>query len=154
LMAIVYFSNDTDFNVSEYKPILKGIIDESLKVIQAPAPAPEVSVLFVGNETIHTMNNRYRHIDGCTDVLSFPMYDSWKEWPLMGQAFAAGDIVISVEQALAQSEAYGHSLAREMGFLTAHSMLHLMGYDHLTPETEKEMYDLQDKILIKSGLLR
>ena len=153
-MVTVYFSNESGFDISSYEPILNGIIEGSVKILPFPNPEPEIGVTFTDNEGIRALNKRYRHIDASTDVLSFPMYDSWREWPVLGQAPAAGDIVISVEQAMAQSEAYGHSLARELGFLTAHSMLHLMGYDHLTPETEKEMFDLQEKILIEFGLPR
>jgi len=152
-MPLVYFSNETDFNMSEYESVLKSVVDESLNGV-ASHGASEISVSFVDNQIMRELNRRYRHIDAATDVLSFPMYNTWREWPAAGQSVSVGDIVISVEQAAAQSELYGHSLARELGFLTAHSMLHLMGYDHTTPETESEMTALQEKILLNVGLPR
>ncbi|MDR1559705.1 MAG: rRNA maturation RNase YbeY [Clostridiales bacterium] len=152
-MAKVYFSNETDCDMTEYEPVLEGIIEESLKLAAGFNRAAEISVTFTDAEAIRGLNLRYRHIDSGTDVLSFPMYGSWREWPDTGQA-AIGDIVISVERAADQAEEYGHSFARELGFLTAHSMLHLMGYDHITPEGEEEMCGLQEKILIKAGLPR
>ena len=153
MTAEVYFSNETEFGLSGYEPILKDIIMESLTQCAAVECVPEISVLFVDDRAICGLNMRYRHMGSSTDVLSFPMYGSCREWPAAGQA-AVGDIVISVETAMAQAEIYGHSLKRELGFLTAHSMLHLMGYDHMTPETEKEMFGLQEEILIKAGLPR
>ena len=91
----------------------------------------EISVSFVDNEQIHEMNRQYRDKDAATDVLSFPMgddghYDTNHETG----AKILGDIVISVPKALEQAQTYGHSFEREMGYLTAHSMLHLLGYDH------------------------
>jgi len=153
-MVTVFFSNETDFDTSDYEQTLKEVINESLNSCTAATSAPEVSVSFLDNRSIRQLNKKYRHIDSSTDVLSFPMYDTWREWPNAGQAVNIGDIVISVEKAAEQSEAYGHSLARELGFLTAHSMLHLMGYDHISPESEEEMCALQDEILIKAGLPR
>jgi len=152
-MVIAYFSNDTDFDLSEYEPKLREVMAESLKSGSPFSDIAEVSVMFTDNTAMRGLNNRYRHIDASTDVLSFPMYDSWREWPAgKQQAVGIGDIVISVEQARTQSETYGHSLARELGFLTAHSMLHLMGYDHT--DDENEMFKLQDKILMNVGLPR
>ena len=152
-MAEVYFSNETDIETIEYEPILKDIIEESLKKNARYSCAPEVSVVFTDNKAIRELNRRFRNIDNSTDVLSFPMYNSWREWPATGQALI-GDIVVSVEQAISQSETYGHSLERELGFLTAHSMLHLMGYDHMIPEKEEEMCALQEEILKGVGLTR
>ena len=91
----------------------------------------EISVSFVDNDQIQEMNRQYRNIDAPTDVLSFPMgengnYDVNHETG----AKILGDIVISVPKAMEQAKTYGHSFEREMGFLTAHSMLHLLGYDH------------------------
>ena len=89
----------------------------------------EISVSFVDNDQIQEMNRQYRNIDAPTDVLSFPMgengnYDVNHETG----AKILGDIVISVPKAMEQAKTYGHSFEREMGFLTAHSMLHLLGY--------------------------
>ena len=101
----------------------------------------EVSVSFVSNSEIRSLNKIYRDKDRVTDVLSFPLgengkYDVNKE---TGCALL-GDVVISLETAMRQANLYGHSLEREIGFLTVHSMLHLLGYDHeTTPLAERQM---------------
>lgn len=105
----------------------------------------EVSVLICDNEAIRELNREWREIDKETDVLSFPMED---DSPLLG------DIVLSLEKAYEQAEAYGHSTAREIGFLTVHSMLHLYGYDHIEEEDRVEMRAMEEKILTDIGLLR
>ena len=91
----------------------------------------EVSVSFVDNETIHQLNKQYRNVDRPTDVLSFPLGENGI-YDINHQTGAKllGDIVISAEKAFEQAELYNHSLQREIGFLTVHSMLHLLGYDH------------------------
>ena len=109
----------------------------------------EISVMLTDNEGIRTLNSLHRGIDRPTDVLSFPLY----EYDEMGE-LCLGDIVISVERAYEQAEEYGHSPEREIGFLTVHSMLHLFGYDHMTPEEEKEMFGYQSEILSSIGLER
>ena len=100
----------------------------------------EVSVLITDNERIHELNREFRNVDKPTDVLSFPMDSEGDEAML-------GDIVISLETALAQAEEYGHSLAREISFLTVHSMMHLFGYDHETDEDRTEMREMEEKVL-------
>lgn len=108
----------------------------------------EVSVTFVDNERIKELNSEYRNIDRETDVLSFPTGDT-------GEGVTLGDVVISLEKAKAQAEEYGHSLEREIAFLTVHSVLHLLGYDHETgEEDEKEMFRRQDEIMDKLGITR
>ena len=114
----------------------------------------EVSVTLTDNEKIHRLNRDYRNVDRPTDVLSFPLCD----WEEEGQAFgpmALGDIVLSLEKAKEQAEAYGHSYEREVAFLTVHSVLHLLGYDHETSEEdEADMFRRQDAILEVMGLSR
>ena len=107
-----------------------------------------VSVLITENEEIHGLNLEYRQKDAPTDVLSFPLFD--EEGNLDDEEL--GDIVISLERAKAQAEEYNHSLKREVAFLTAHSMLHLLGYDH--ENGEQEMYVKQDEILNELGITR
>ncbi len=104
-----------------------------------------VSVLVCDNTTIRELNGQWRGIDKATDVLSFPMEDDGK---------ILGDIVLSLEKAYEQAAEYGHSPAREIGFLTVHSMLHLYGYDHIEEEDRQEMRVMEEKILTKIGLLR
>lgn len=114
----------------------------------------EVSVTFTDNEGIHALNREYRNVDRPTDVLSFPLSDG-DDYDTDGDAVLLGDIVISLERAQTQSEEYGHSFEREVAFLTVHSMLHLLGYDHETsPEDERDMFARQDEILISAGMTR
>ncbi len=122
----------------------------------------EVSVTFVDDEEIHRINLAERDIDRPTDVLSFPICEfdengdiTDADFDYNGDFIMLGDIVISAERAKAQAEEYGHSFLREMAFLTVHSMLHLLGYDHLTSEAdEKTMFAKQDKILQDLGIGR
>ncbi len=116
----------------------------------------EISVTFVNDEAIHALNLEHRNIDRSTDVLSFPLgengvYDIDHETG----AFLLGDIVISIETAYRQAEVYGHSLEREVGFLTVHSMLHLLGYDHEEGKLqERIMREKEEAILASLGISR
>lgn len=115
----------------------------------------EVSVTLVDNARIRELNREFREIDKETDVLSFPMGDEDGFDVDPGtNAILLGDIVISVEKAKAQSEEYGHSFKREMAFLLTHSLFHLLGYDHMTPEEEKEMFAKQEKVLQRLDITR
>lgn len=114
----------------------------------------EVGVTFTDNEGIREYNRTYRGIDRPTDVLSFPLLSEeelshGEERPLL----ALGDIVISVEKALEQAELYGHGADREVAFLTAHSTLHLLGYDHeLSDADDRLMREKQDEVMKRMGL--
>ncbi len=116
----------------------------------------EVSVSFVSNEEIRRLNKIYREKDRVTDVLSFPLgenghYDTNKE---TGCALL-GDVVISLETAMKQANMYGHTLEREIGFLTVHSMLHLLGYDHeISPLEECKMREKEEAVLTELGISR
>lgn len=114
----------------------------------------EVSVTLVDNERIRELNNEFRQIDRETDVLSFPMGDESFEVDPDNDAILLGDIVISLEKAQSQAEEYGHSFKREAAFLLTHSLFHLLGYDHMTPEEETEMFAKQEKVLEKLGISR
>lgn len=115
---------------------------------------PEVSVTYTDNEGIRELNAAHRNIDRPTDVLSFPLFEK-KELIEASDGDALGDIVISLEKAREQANEYGHSFEREVAFLTVHSMLHLLGYDHEISEAdEKEMFFRQEEILKTMGLLR
>lgn len=116
----------------------------------------EISVTFVDNEQIHKLNKEHRNIDKATDVLSFPLGENGKYDlnPDTG-AYMLGDIVISVEKAMEQAEEYGHPLQREIGFLTVHSMLHLLGYDHVDGGLEAvRMREKEENVLTNLGLKR
>ena len=115
----------------------------------------EVSVTLVDNERIRELNNEFREIDRETDVLSFPLGDeNGFETNPDTDAILLGDIVISLEKAQSQAEEYGHSFLREVSFLLTHSLFHLLGYDHMTPDEEKEMFEKQEKVLEKLGITR
>ena len=116
----------------------------------------EVSVTFMDNDQIQKLNSQYRNKDSATDVLSFPLGDG-DNWDINydNSSIMLGDIVISVERAIEQAELYNHSLRREIGFLTVHSMLHLLGYDHEAGGLEEAlMREREEKILAKLGLTR
>ncbi len=116
----------------------------------------EVSVRFVDNEQIRQLNNTYRNIDRETDVLSFPLGENG-EYDINYDTGAKmlGDIVISMEKAFEQAELYNHPLRREVGFLTVHSMLHLLGYDHEVDGIEEvRMREKEETVLTHIGLKR
>ena len=115
----------------------------------------EVSVTLVDNARIREMNSEFREIDKETDVLSFPLGDeNGFEVDPDTDAILLGDIVISLEKANAQAEEYGHSFKREVAFLVTHSLFHLLGYDHMTEDEEKEMFEKQEKVLQQLGITR
>ena len=116
--------------------------------------AAEVSVSFVDNEQIKQLNNEFRDKNTATDVLSFPLGENgeYDTNPETG-AKMLGDIVISVEHALSQANLYGHGIEREVAFLTVHSMLHLLGYDHEKGGLERTiMREKEEQVLDALGL--
>ena len=124
-----------------------------LRLEEFGAPA-EISVTFVDNKKIHELNKQYRHKDAPTDVLSFPMgengvYDINHDTG----ARILGDIVISMEKAVEQAERFDHSLDREVGYLTAHSVLHLLGYDHERGGIDRvRMREKEEQVMTHVGL--
>lgn len=117
----------------------------------------ELSVTFVSNEKIREINREYRHKDAPTDVISFAMEELGEgEVEIAGAGLPRilGDIIISVPKAKEQAEEYGHPFLRELGFLAVHGFLHLLGYDHMEEDEEKEMFTLQKEILNEYGLTR
>ncbi|MDD4851022.1 MAG: rRNA maturation RNase YbeY [Gemmiger sp.] len=116
----------------------------------------EISVTFVDDDRIHELNRQYRGKDAPTDVLSFPMgqegsYDIDED----NGCKILGDIVISMERAMEQAELYGHPLQREVAYLTVHSMLHLLGYDHEVSGLEAvRMREKEEAVLMQLGLPR
>lgn len=116
----------------------------------------EISVTFVDDERIKELNKTHRNIDKATDVLSFPLGENgvYDENPDTG-AKMLGDIVISMERAVEQAKEYGHPLQREVAFLTVHSMLHLLGYDHVNGGLEAvHMREKEEAVLTQLGLKR
>ncbi len=155
---------DIDYDYPEivtdnYRDIIEKVVLTALDYEDCPYESM-VYVLLTDNESIRTINKEHRGIDRPTDVLSFPMHDyptpaDFSEieetdpdafHPDTGELML-GDIIISVDKVREQSESYGHSLIRELAFLTAHSMLHLMGYDHMEDEERKVMEAKQEEIL-------
>ncbi|ARP51157.1 rRNA maturation RNase YbeY [Ruminococcaceae bacterium CPB6] len=113
----------------------------------------EISVIFVDNDQIHKLNKQYRDVDAPTDVLSFPMgEDGVYDTDYSNGAKVLGDIVISMEKAVEQAERYGHGLEREVGYLTAHSMLHLLGYDHEEGIQRVHMREKEEQVMAELGL--
>jgi probable rRNA maturation factor len=124
-----------------------------LRLEQFPYPA-EISVTFVNNEQIRELNSQYRNKDASTDVLSFPMGENgeYDENHDTG-AKILGDIVVSMEKAVEQADRYGHSLEREVGYLCAHSMLHLLGYDHEQGGLDRvRMREKEEQVMTQLGL--
>ena len=139
------FDNEVENFENNYEQDFTAIIEQALKTLGIEDDV-EVLCVLVDDERIHEINREYRHIDRSTDVISFAMEDN-DQFYVEGMPRTLGDIFISVDHAKKQAEEYGHSLRREMCFLFTHGILHLLGYDHMTDEQEKEMFGLQDKIL-------
>jgi probable rRNA maturation factor len=119
----------------------------------------EVALSFVSDEEIQQLNKQYRNLDRPTDVLSFAMQEMGEDeleiiYEEEAEIVPLGDIIISIPRAIAQSEEYGHSVEREIGFLFIHGFLHLIGYDHGDTEAEAEMFAKQEQILQLAGLTR
>ena len=122
--------------------VLEQVVRECL-ILEEKSLDYEISISFVDNEEIRKLNRQYRNVDSNTDVLSFPLEeDALVPVPLLG------DIIISAEKALEQSKVYGHSFLREVAYLTAHSMFHLLGYDHME-EREKALMRSKEKEVMK-----
>lgn len=153
----VYFENEQELIPLTYKikMLVRNAIEETLDYEQY-GNVCEVSVSFTDNKGIWELNKKFRGIDRPTDVLSFPLFDyegESEEPPVDELMGMLGDIVLSLEQAKLQAEEYGHSFAREVAFLTVHSMLHLLGYDHETgEEDEADMRRRQSEIMERMGL--
>lgn len=139
------FDNEVENFENNYEQDFTAIIEQALKTLGIEDDV-EVSCVLVDDERIHEINREYRHMDRSTDVISFAMEDN-DQFYVEGMPRTLGDIFISVDHAKKQAEEYGHSLRREMCFLFTHGILHLLGYDHMTDEQEKEMFGLQDQIL-------
>lgn len=153
----IYFENNQEKHSIHYKlkMLIRHTILETLDYEGMENDA-EVSVTFVDDEGIRELNKRFRNMDKPTDVLSFPLldYEGESEEPFFDElCHNLGDIVISLERAMAQANEFGHSFEREVAFLTAHSMLHLLGYDHeLSDEDDADMRRRQNDIMERLGL--
>ena len=153
----IYFENNQEKHSIHYnlKMLIRHTILETLDYEGMENDA-EVSVTFVDDEGIRELNKKFRNLYKPTDVLSFPLldYEGESEEPFFDElCHNLGDIVISLERAMAQANEFGHSFEREVAFLTAHSMLHLLGYDHeISEEDDADMRRRQNDIMDRLGL--
>ncbi|MBU3098477.1 MULTISPECIES: rRNA maturation RNase YbeY [Clostridium] len=151
----------------ELETVIKDVIEYTL-CEEKLSIDNEVSVIFIDNEEIKEINKKYRGIDKITDVLSFPMlnypenkvfkevYINYKfdQSDLYDEKLVIGDVALSLERAKLQSEEFGHSFIRECAYLTVHSILHLLGYDHMEEDQKNIMRKREEEILNKFSLSR
>ncbi|MBQ5431786.1 MAG: rRNA maturation RNase YbeY [Lachnospiraceae bacterium] len=149
----------------DYEQVAKDVIEASLTNEAFPYEV-QVSLTLTGMEEIHAINRQFRQIDRPTDVLSFPMidYPAPGDFSLLDEDLSVfdpesgeavlGDIVLNIPQVLIQAKEYGHSVLREYAFLIAHSMLHLMGYDHMEQEEREQMEEHQRQIMDRLSITR
>ena len=156
--------------IKEITPEFIELLENLLKYAgeQEEIEEGEISLTFVDDKRIHELNKEYRGYDKPTDVLSFAIQEMGEDEleivyeideesdgdEFNNEVEPLGDIIISVETAIAQAEEYGHSIERELGFLFVHGFLHLIGYDHQDEAAEQEMFAKQEQILSKAGLTR
>ena len=156
----IYFS---DVGIHKYK--IKHVLEGALRFLKQPSRHIEMSLSVVGPDEIRKLNSQFRGVDSVTDVLSFPTLELAKQ-KLDHMAFPPdavnsetgklniGDAIICFERAKEQAASFGHSLKRELCFLSLHGLLHLLGYDHVEEDDEKEMTALQEEILTKMRVTR
>lgn len=161
------FEYETEIALNlDYEDIITKVVNTSLDMEECPYEV-ELNIILTDNNEIQQINREHRTIDSPTDVLSFPMvdYDSPSDFskleenadsyfhPETGELLL-GDIIISVEKVMEQAEEFGHTIERELAFLTAHSMMHLFGYDHMEDEERLVMEERQEKVLKILGINR
>ncbi|MBQ8912644.1 MAG: rRNA maturation RNase YbeY [Lachnospiraceae bacterium] len=163
----VYIENELDVELPiRYQEIVNDIISASLDYVKCPYEC-EINVIFTDNAGIQAINKEFRDIDTPTDVLSFPMvdYDVPADFSKMEDYIAdyfnqdngelmLGDIILNIDRIMSQAIEFNHSIYRELAFLTAHSMLHLMGYDHIDDNERIIMEEKQEEILNMKGYTR
>ncbi|MBP3951295.1 rRNA maturation RNase YbeY [Bacillus suaedae] len=151
----VDLNDETDMINEHHQKLVNDVVNKTLEFEQVKGEI-EVSVTFVSEERIQALNAEYRGKDQPTDVISFALNDEVEgELVILDDVpNMLGDIIISVSHIKQQAEEYGHSFERELGFLTVHGMLHLLGYDHMTDAEEKDMFSRQENILADYGLTR
>lgn len=153
----VYFTNDqSEVKIPSGTRLLLRRCCHAVLEKEGFVGSTEISVRFVDNKLIHELNKEHRNVDSATDVLSFPLGENgnYDVNPATG-AYMLGDVVISVEKAVEQANTYGHSFDREMAFLTVHSVLHLLGYDHVNGGLEAvRMREKEETVLTQLGLKR
>ena len=160
----IEYETDQELGI-DYAALASQVADKVLEMEKCPYDG-QVNLVLTDNEEIKRVNTEFRNIQAPTDVLSFPMipfetpadYSVVEEdesyFDLDSDELLLGDIMISVPKVFAQAEEYGHSPLREYAFLIAHSMLHLLGYDHMEEEERKDMEKRQEEILTKTKYTR
>ena len=140
----VNFLNEVDESFNQFESFLPLILNKTLDLNNKDKNV-SVNIVHIDDEAMKQYNQDFRQIDRTTDVLSFV------DGEVMDDILHLGDILVSYEAVNRQAEEYGHSVKREFCFLVTHGYLHLLGYDHMEPEEEKEMFDMQKEIL--SGIV-
>ncbi len=157
----IYFTNVGLFK----RGYIKKVLEAGLEYLGQPTGQLEVSLSFVGEDEIRELNKEYRDTDKVTDVLSFPTVDNPERGVIDLASHASdlnpetwllnlGDIIICLSRAKQQAKEYGHSLKREVAFLSLHSLLHLLGYDHMNQADEEQMTAVQNAVLDKLNIKR
>lgn len=165
-MVSVQYECETDISLGlDCEALAKEVAQSVLELENCPYDS-QVNLVLTDNSGIHEVNRQFRGIDAPTDVLSFPMipFETPADYQILDQdesffdldteELLLGDIMISAERVISQAEDYGHSIKREFCFLVAHSMLHLLGYDHMVPEEAAIMEQKQEAALEKLGITR
>lgn len=156
MSLVIDFIDETNSVTEDQVEELEQLLQLAAKMENVPEEA-ELSVTFVDNSRIQEMNRDYRGKDAPTDVISFAMEELGEgEVEIHGADIppVLGDIIISVPKTIEQAENYGHSFMRELGFLSVHGFLHLLGYDHMNEVDERKMFSRQREILERYGLTR
>ena len=149
-MHIINFSDEQDVKLSaDAQSLINSACNAVLKIEDFINDA-EINVMLVDDNEIKTLNSQFRNIDRSTDVLSFPLGENG-EYDINPENDCAmlGDVVISVEHAVKQAEEFGHSIEREIAYLTVHSVLHLLGYDHIDEAEEKKIMRKKEEQALK-----
>jgi len=163
----ILIENEHDYQLDfDYQKVAEDVIEATLTMEHCPYEA-QVNITLVDDESIADINREFRGIDKATDVLSFPMIEFTKPaeydiilggnasyFELDSEELLLGDIIISIPTAIRQAREYGHDMTREYAFLIAHSVLHLLGYDHIDEQEANDMEKKQETILKKLGITR
>ncbi|MBO3064112.1 MULTISPECIES: rRNA maturation RNase YbeY [Staphylococcus] len=152
-MFTIDFSDHTELVQNEWLTQIDELLTFAKKQENIEEEA-ELSVTFVDKEEIQEINKMYRDKDKVTDVISFALEEDEPEITGLDMPRVLGDIIICTDVAKEQANNYGHSFERELGFLALHGFLHLLGYDHMNEQDEKEMFGRQEQILNAYGLTR
>lgn len=150
MVNVILTIEDDNYSSKEFLEIINKSIEKTLEVMDLHSNY-EVSVTLVDGKTIRELNREYRGVDKVTDVLSFPLdFGSELDMPIT----PLGDVVINLEKIKEQAEEFGHSEMRELSYLTVHSLLHLLGFDHIADEDRKDMREKEKEIMKALDILK